>query len=316
MPIPRKQLISVTDTPYYHCISRCIRRAFLCGKDELTGKNFEHRREWVEEKLTVLNEVFAIDISAYAIMSNHTHLVLCIDIDSANGWSDKEVVRRWLQLFKGTLLIQQQTLEETIGIYRQRLMDISWFMRILNEGIARQANAEEGCTGRFWEGRFKSQALLDEAAIAACMAYVDLNPIRATSRLKEGATTPETSDFTSIQQRITAAKKGEQPKQLQPFVGNPREDMPKGLPFDLQDYLSLVDITGRCIREDKAGYIEDSELPILERLNITAENWLSLSKDLTRIFHGAIGNPETITDYYENHSKRRPNISKSKQMFA
>ena len=83
MPIPRKQLISVTDTPYYHCISRCIRRAFLCGKDELTGKNFEHRREWVEEKLTILNEVFAIDISAYAIMSNHTHLVLCIDIDSA-----------------------------------------------------------------------------------------------------------------------------------------------------------------------------------------------------------------------------------------
>ena len=70
-----------------------------------------------------------------------------------------------------------------------------------------------------WEGRFKSQALLDEAAIAACMAYVDLNPIRATSRLKEGAKTPETSDFTSIQQRITAAKKGEQPKQLQPFVG-------------------------------------------------------------------------------------------------
>ena len=162
MPIPRKQLISVTDTPYYHCISRCIRRAFLCGKDELTGKNFEHRREWVEEKLTILNEVFAIDISAYAIMSNHTHLVLCIDIDTAKAWSDEEVVRRWLQLFKGTLLIQQynrgetipdyqqQTLEDTIDIYRQRLIDISWFMRILNEGIARQANAEEGCTGRFY----------------------------------------------------------------------------------------------------------------------------------------------------------------------
>ena len=134
----------------------------MCGKDELTGKNFEHRREWVEEKLTVLNDVFAIDISAYAIMSNHTHLVLCIDMDTANAWSDEEVVRRWLQLFKGTLLIQQynrgeaipdylqQTLEETIDIYRQRLMDISWFMRILNEGIARQANAEEGCTGRFY----------------------------------------------------------------------------------------------------------------------------------------------------------------------
>ena len=146
----------------------------MCGKDELTGQNFEHRREWIEEKLTVLNDVFAIDISAYAIMSNHTHLVLCIDIESANVWSDEEVVRRWLQLFKGTILIQQynrgdiipdyqqQTLEDTIDIYRQRLMDISWFMRILNEGIARQANAEEGCTGRFYS--LPSMALTLRAA--------------------------------------------------------------------------------------------------------------------------------------------------------
>ena len=88
----------------------------MCGKDELTGKNFEHRREWVEEKLTVLNEVFAIDISAYAIMSNHTHLVLCMDVDSANAWSDEEVVRRWLQLFKGTFLIQQSNRGEIFPI--------------------------------------------------------------------------------------------------------------------------------------------------------------------------------------------------------
>ena len=324
MAIPRKQLISVTDTPYYHCISRCVRRAFLCGEDKFTGKSYEHRRAWVKDKIEFLSRVFALDISAYAIMSNHTHIVFFIDADKAQSWTDEEVVRRWLQLFKGTFIIQQyqrgddipdylqETLLETIVQYRKRLMDISWFMRILNEGIARQANLEDNCTGRFWEGRFKSQALLDDAAVAACMAYVDLNPLRAGI-----AKTPETSSFTSIQQRITAAKTGEQPKKLQPFVGNPRKDSPSnGLQFELKDYLSLVDITGRCIREDKAGHIEANELPILERLNITPENWLSLTKDLTRLFHGAIGNPQTITDYYENHSKRRPNLNQSKKFFA
>ena len=143
------------------------------------------------------------------------------------------------------------------------------------------------------------------------MAYVDLNPIRANI-----AKTPEQSDFTSIKKRINQALHGEQPKDLQPFVGNPKQNMPKGLSLELKDYIELVELTGRCIREDKAGYIEASELPILERLNITPENWLSLSKDLTRLFHGAIGSPQGITEYYENHGKRRPNLTQSKKLFA
>ena len=325
MIIPRSQLICVSDTPYYHCISCCVRHAFLCGEDKLTGKSFEHRREWVEDKLHELSNVFAIDICAYAIMSNHTHIILYIDADTAKAWTDDEVIYRWHKLFTGTLLSQQYSdnepipeylqasLADTIACYRQRLMDISWFMRILNEGIARQANIEDNCTGRFWEGRFKSQALLDEAALAACMAYVDLNPIRAKI-----APTPEESNYTSIQQRISCAKTGEQPKQLQPFVGNPRLDMPNGLPFELHDYLALVDITGRCIREDKAGHINQNQLPILQRLNINEENWLSLTKDFRRLFHGAVGNKENITGYYhgKENTKRRPNLSQSKKLFA
>lgn len=144
-------------------------------------------------------------------------------------------------------------------------MDISWYMRCLNESIARQANEEDGCTGRFWEGRFKSQALLDEKALAACLAYVDLNPVRAGM-----AKTPEESDYTSVKERVAKAlsndRKVLQPKHLLPFVGNPRQQMPKGLPFRLKDYLELIDWTGRVLREDKRGAIPAHLPPLLERL--------------------------------------------------
>lgn len=308
MPKPRKSQISLIDTPYYHCVSRCVRRSFLCGEDKLTGQSYEHRRTWVEERLLFLSSVFAIDICAYAVMSNHTHVVLCVDKDLAENWSKAEVIRRWHQLYQGTLLSQKFqrgdtlsksekiSLEETITIYRQRLYDISWLMRNLNEYIAREANKEDNCTGRFWEGRFKSQALLDENAVLACMAYVDLNPIRAKMEK-----TPETSKHTSIQQRIHALIKAEQPKKLMPFVGNPRQDMPKGIAFNLMDYCELVDCTGRCIREDKAGYIEHHQNPILERLGINAEQWLTLTTEFEQHFHTAVG-CEHMLQQFKHHT--------------
>ena len=191
MPKPRRTQVSLDATPYYHCVSRCVRRAFLCGTDSVSSQSFEHRRQWIEDKLYDLTRVFALDLCAYAVMSNHYHVVLYVDIAEAESWSPDEVITRWHQVFNGTLFSQRhmrgealnkvelKVLDKDIAIWRQRLMDISWFMRVLNEAIARQANAEDNCTGRFWEGRFKSQALLDEAALAACLAYVDLNPIRA-----------------------------------------------------------------------------------------------------------------------------------------
>ena len=324
MATPRKQQVNLIDTPYYHCISRCVRRAFLCGEDKLTGQSYEHRRGWVEDKLLALSQTFAIDICAYAVMSNHTHIVLCVDVEQAKSWSMHEVISRWHQLFKGTLITQQylrgdklikplqQIAEETAEVYRARLTDISWFMRILNESIAVQANKEDKCTGRFWEGRFKSQALLDEAAVIACMAYVDLNPIRANI-----ATTPETSNHTSIQQRITVAKKTKQPNLLYPFVGNPRQNAPRGLTFELKDYIELVDLTGRCIREDKCGYIDNNLPSILTRLNISTESWLVLTTQFRKVFHGAVGNPEALTEFCQHqHLKKRAAISVCQKLFA
>ena len=303
MPKPRYAQVSLDATPYYHCVSRCVRRAFLCGTDNFSGQTYEHRRGWIEDKLLELAGIFAIDIAAYAIMSNHYHVVLHIDKLMAESWDKNQIIERWHQLFTGNALSQRyvqgeslgqaelKALDEDVTIWRQRLMDISWFMRILNEGIARQANTEDNCTGRFWEGRFKSQALLDEAALMACMAYVDLNPIRAAM-----AKTPETSDHTSIKQRINKAQqatqenhKRQQPKFLLPFAGYPRNNMPKGLPFRLTDYLELVDWTGRSLRDDKRGAIADSLPPILERLNMDAKHWLYLANHFESPFKGLVG---------------------------
>tara|TARA_R110002111_G_scaffold70048_1_gene113214 strand:+ start:233 stop:1213 length:981 start_codon:yes stop_codon:yes gene_type:complete len=312
MPQSRKSQISLIDTPYYHCVSRCVRRSFLCGTDKFTGQSYEHRRGWVEERLLFLSSVFAIDICAYAVMSNHTHVVLCVDKDLADSWSMQEVVRRWHQLYQGTLLSQKYqrgdslskgerfSLEETVTIYRQRLYDISWLMRNLNEYIAREANKEDGCTGRFWEGRFKSQALLDESAVLACMAYVDLNPIRAKMD-----TTPETSKHTSIQNRIQALIKGEQPKKLMRFVGNHRQNMPKGIAYSLIDYCELVDCTGRCIRDDKAGYLEQHHSPIHERLNINVEQWLTLTTEFEKHFSTAVGSEHMLQQFKQHTVHRR-----------
>ena len=303
MPKPRYTQVSLEATSYYHCVSRCVRRAFLCGDDQLTGQNYNHRRQWIEDKLYELIEIFALDCCAYAVMSNHYHVVLHVDYEQAQDWDRDEVIVRWHALFKGHALSQRylqnqalgraelSVLDELVTIWRGRLMDISWFMRVLNETIARQANDEDVCTGRFWEGRFKSQALLDEAALAACMAYVDLNPIRAKL-----ADTPEQSDHTSIQQRCRWAQGAHSPNHsqqqvtgLMPFVGNPRHNIPKGLPFRLTDYLELVDWSGRILREDKRGAI-DSQIPdIITRLNIEPKHWAYLTQHFESRFKGLVG---------------------------
>lgn len=284
MTTARSQLISVEATPYYHCVSRCVRRSFLCGYDELTQTSYEHRRAWVEKRLKRIANVFCVDVCAYAIMSNHYHVVLHINKDQAYRLSNHEVIERWLALHRPPVLIQRflknEGLSEAeqnacltiIQTWRERLCSISWFMRLLNQFIASEANREDNCTGHFWEGRFKSQALLDEKALAAAMAYVDLNPIRAGI-----ATTPETSNFTSVKARIESLQKDQiTAPSLFPFAGNPRKAMPEGLPFRLADYLELVDWTGRRIRGDRSGHIQSSQRSILDRLGIKADSWLDV----------------------------------------
>lgn len=302
MTAPRSQLISPAQTPYYHCIARCVRRSWLCGEDTYTGKNFNHRKPWLLQRLALLAEVFAIHVAGYAVMSNHYHLVLCIDQRLARSLSDDEVIDRWQQIFTGPPLVvryrnkqpltpaEQDAVRQIVAVWRQRLASISWFMRCLNEYIARMANAEDGCKGRFWEGRFKSQALLDERALLACMAYVDLNPIRAGI-----AETLDSSDYTSIQARVHDIQQ-RVPKlplpMLLPFAG----PLPTGenqrmcLPYALRDYLELVDWTGRCVRNDRKGVINHRAPRLLQSLALDDHEWrhlaLSLQKKAIRAMNG------------------------------
>jgi len=314
MPKPRKSLVSLDATPYYHCVSRCVRRAFLCGDDHFTGHSYEHRRQWIEDRLLKLTTIFAIDIAAFAVMSNHYHVVLHINHAQASNWTNAEVIEQWHQLFKGSLLSQRfvdgealstaerDALSDQIEEWRSRLMSISWFMRCANEPIAREANFEDNVTGRFWEGRFKSQALLDEKALLACMAYVDLNPIRAIM-----AKTPEQSDHTSIQQRIrhllNTDKSEQETNRLFQFAGNPRNNMPAGIPFCTKDYLELVDWSGRIIRQDKKGAIPENLPPILVRLNMDARHWLYLTKNFEKPFGNLVGTANQVRHACEKMGK-------------
>ncbi len=221
-------------------------------------------------------------------MSNHYHLVLYINQPQIDVLSNLEIIERWRKLYKGPDIIQRyinrESLSkeqlalviETVNEWQHRLADISWYRCCLNEFIARKANREDHCKGRFWEGRFKSQALLDEQALLTCMAYVELNPLRAKM-----AITPETSEFTSIKQRIEErsainsrdAKVTEatpKPKlSLKQFLA--KDDLKDQIPYRYAEYLYLVDWTERIVREDKRGAIDESLPPILRRLGIDAK---------------------------------------------
>jgi REP element-mobilizing transposase RayT len=297
MTRPRKALISIADTPYYHITSRCVRRAYLCGVDHYSGQSYEHRRQWIVDRIRLLSSLFAIDVCAYAVMSNHYHLVLKLCPEQLENLSDEQIMDRWCALFKGPLLVQQyrngemlaaaerSTVSDIVNVWRAKLASISWFMRCLNQPIARQANLEDKCTGKFWESRFRSQALKTEEALLSCMAYVDLNPVRAGL-----APSPETSSHTSIQERIEPTFNLEQAitsqsqqgdlldfktplKPLLHFEDNHENQTQAGIIFTYRDYLELVDWTGRIIRTDKRSYIDNELPPILSRLQIAPDQW-------------------------------------------
>jgi REP element-mobilizing transposase RayT len=299
MTYARKSLVSLNDTPYYHVVARCVRRAWLWGFDEYAGRDYSHRKHWMLERLAQLTSIFTIDICAYAVMSNHYHLVVHVDRARAQLLTREEVAERWTQIFSAPPLVERwrsgqaseaerQAAEAIIQRWRERLYDVSWFMKCLNEHLARRANLEDHCTGKFWEGRFKSQALLDEAGLLTAMVYVDLNPIRA-----DIAATPEESEYTSIYQRIRELREANEQQAdgaarvpLRPFQSLGAEH---SMPYRFDHYLQLVDWTGRAVRSDKRGAIDDRLPPIMQRLGIDGDAWRLAMRPRGNVFGRAMG---------------------------
>ena len=361
----RREIVRDGEVGIYHCVARCVRRAFLCGQDALTGKSFEHRKGWIRRRLEELAGIFAIDVCGYAVMGNHLHVIVRTRPDVAAAWSDEEVAARWWRLFPrrrqqdgspaepephelAMLVAEPKAAAER----RRRLGSLSWLMRCLCEPIARRANREDGCTGRFWEGRFKSQALLDDAAVLACSVYVDLNPIRAAA-----AERPEECEFTSAYDRIVAlrarrrrqrnarrrkrarerkvlshgvlrdgwlcpmdaetpshrvgAKKG----RSHPFAAasetaaeeegaTRRASSQSFLSLSVEDYLRLLDWTGRQVRRDKRGAIPGRLAPILDRLRVADETWVQSVRNFGRWFHRAVGRADRLSEEAARRGKR------------
>ena len=293
MSYPRRLYVPPDVPGLYHCVSRCVRRAFLCGNDPVTGRSFAHRKQWVENRILQLADIFAVAVHAYAVMSNHFHVVVEIDPTATEAWSNEEVARRWLAL--GGVSNAPETIMEArvaalvdqpgrLTLLRKRLGNLSWFMRCLNEPIARRANREDDCTGRFWEGRFACQALLDETAVLSCMAYVDLNPVRAGV-----VATPESGPYTSIRRRVrVSASHG---PDLRPIASSIRSWEP---PLTTSQYLALVDWTGRTLHLAKKDVIPPDVPPILERLSMRSKQWLTQVPATESRYWRAIGRSDAM----------------------
>jgi REP element-mobilizing transposase RayT len=308
MTMARAHLVDLSITRWYHCITRCVRRALLLSEGPTD------RKEWIDHRLQELAEIFAISVGGFSVLDNHLHLLVRLDPETAKHWSDEEVVRRWGRLFpprdraRKPLAVSKNWIEsrlndvEWVARARERLQSLSWFMKCLKEPLARLANRQDATRGAFFEGRFKSVAVLDEESLLATCAYIDLNPVAAGI-----VQVPEASPHTSINQRVNhvkaqgrirdvkaaeggsvpgskAAAKLEASHWLCPIEDrrqreSSREGMIEG--FSLGSYLILVDYTGRLFRDGKAT-ISRRLAGIFDRLGSSSESWWSKLEKLSK----------------------------------
>lgn len=299
MTHPRRLTVFDDRPGLYHCVTRCVRQAFLCDAATPCSRDGEARQAWIERRVLELAECFAVGIYAWAAMSNHCHLVLLVDPLKPQDWSDEEVAQRWCRINQypgrpvpddkreqreGALLKDPERLLDI----RCRLGSLSWFMRFVNEGIARRANAEDGCKGHFWDGRYKSQNLLDDRAALAAMTYVDLNPVRAgmAEHLSQ-------CSFTSIQRRLQILQSDPEtaPDQLRPLAGIASSIIPM---ITERSYIDLVEWTGLSQRPGKRGALKPSPTDSTSVVATDDEWWLLAASGMESHFAGFAGTPSTL----------------------
>ena len=333
MTTARKDFMQAEISGTFHLMVRCVRRSFLQGFDEYSGKDYSHRKSWVPDKIKLLLEAIAIDISAYANMDNHFHLIVRNRPDLLKDLTPLQIAARWLIIHPTKEMKKDKRktptkddLDQTLAKYdveelRRRLSDISWFMQELNQYISAKANKEDNCKGAFFETRFKSQFLADDAAILTCMIYCDLNPIRAQT-----ATSIEDSIHTSGYVRYQAEKaknnllnadnlKESEPNKklnkLQKKEINEQKKIAKinkwlapieKIDLNLKDttrtpilnitlskYLELLDFTGRQYHKDKPGIISGNIAPILKVMGLSQKQWIENLKNYGKWYYRVLG---------------------------
>ena len=328
----RGDVVDPAQVQVFHVLNRTVRRCWLFGDDPLTGINYNHRKGWIEDRLRHFAACFGIDLLSFAILSNHYHLMLRSRPDIVTSWDDTEVARRWLLICPmrkhadgspceptpQELDTIRNCNEKTTEI-RSRLSDISWWMRLLDQRIARRCNDEDQAKGRFFEDRFKAIPLIDEQAITACAVYIDLNLIRA-----HVAKTVELSNHTSGQLRARAFKKNltkSTDKQtvdehaievnaadafLSPISTSGDSQTPGLMPsrtgkrcsdkgflaMKEQAYLELLDWTRSASEEP--GRRDITRPPTLSKWGISSPVWLKMATDFSKLFPTMAGMPQHV----------------------
>ncbi len=345
---PNSEIFSPDTIDIVHVCNRVVRRAFLLGDDSVSQKNYDHRKEWIEQLIERFARFFGLDVLTYAILSNHFHAVLRSRPDVVKDWRDEEVATRWLSIcpprkdrkgrpkpIRNSDIQSITSKPEKLQELRRRLSSISWWMRLLCQRIAQRANKEDDAKGKFWESRFKATRLCDDAAIVACSAYVDLNPIRAAL-----AEQIEQSDHSAIGQRCEAQRMsdstdGKPPteqrpdRHLAPLTIDEKHDPlgphPSSTGFRCSDkgflymsheqYLELLHWTADHTVNGKPQLSTGETLPVLEKLKIDAEFWLTMCIAFDDIFTSfAATNAQTMQKVHRYNSDREATLSRSATM--
>jgi hypothetical protein len=324
----RRKLLGVERQAVFHCWNRCVRRAFLCGRDPQTGKDFSHRRDWIVHREEQLAGLFAIDIEFRTELSNHLHLVLRTMPRVAKRWTAKEVVRRWLTITKLAKCFSDDLPrpdpkrveklsqdKKLVARLRRRLSSVSWFMGILCENIARRANHEDDCKGRFFETRFACRECTDLNALLVCGIYVDLNPYRAGE-----VNNPVGSRYTSVYQRLQAQglrknaadrpdgwlgeltlppeRKVDEALADASRTGRRASDLGL-LPVSLEDYVRLLKWTAQQLKSGQRDTIPADLVAVLEHFQVQQDHWLETIEQYETLFGHAVGRAESLAEVAE-----------------
>jgi hypothetical protein len=265
----RREIVTDGEVGVYHCVSRCVRRAFLCGKDALTGRSFEHRRGWIRRRLETLAGIFGIDVLGFAAMHNHLHVLLRNRPDIVATWSDEEIGRRWWRLTSAfDRITARQARRELLETSRAKRPVAAHATEAVERGDA--SAADRRVTADAWLCPIETESQAESSAVA-------------------------TTAGKTITQRGKAQQVTVVPR---------RASERRFLPMTLDAYLQLLDWTGRQLRAGKRGVIPSDLAPILSRLAVNAESWVATVQHFGRWFHRTVGQPAHLADAAAARGKR------------